>query len=68
MMLRIKFKRKWWDKYAEDFREDTNDEIRSHLEDWTSFSFGRIKPTETDKFGALLLYNVKNKASKKRIR
>jgi len=68
MMLRIKFTRKWWNKYAQDFDAYTNNEIRDHLKQWTSYNFGLIKPTQTDGFGALLLYNVKNKASKKRIR
>lgn len=67
MMLKIKFTKRWWNKYAEDFRIDTSNEIRDHLKQWTSYNFGRIKPTETDEFGALLLYNVKNKASKKRM-
>jgi len=67
MMLKIKFTRKWWDKYAKDFREDTNNEIRNHLKHWTSFNFGRIKPTKTNKFGVLLLYDAQNKASKKRM-
>lgn len=66
MMLKIKFTKRWWNKYAEKFGIATNNKIRDHLKQWTSYNFGRIKPTETDKFGALLLYDAQNKASKKK--
>jgi len=67
MMLRIKFTRKWWNNFANILKKGSNNEVRNHLRHWTSLSFGRIKPTETNKFGALLLYDAQNKASKKRM-
>ena len=68
MMLKIKFTRKWWNKYAKNFDAYTNNEVQDHLRDWVKASFTKVRPSDTDKFEALLLYDAKNKASKKRIR
>lgn len=67
-LLKIRFTRAWWSKFAGTLENESNDAIKQHLDRWVSIKLERnISTNYGDHFGRLLLYDGKNKVHEKMV-